>query len=139
MAGKGVKVNYRCANPAVIRAPKVLTDDVRYELTLTDEAINFMSKGSVAMASDEITITAGPDGTFFEITDINGDVFSYTFPSNAIDITSTKDAEFSHTFPLKTLLPLLKAAGSDTVHLTDKNGMMKMVVEGFDVYVFPRS
>lgn len=138
-AAKGIKVDYRCANPAVIRAPKELVDPIRYELNITPGAINYMARGVTAMGSDEINIISDPDGLRFEISDVNGDVLAFEFDEEAIDLSSTKPAVFEHTYPLKTLLPLLKAMDHSTCFITEDYGQLRVAVEGLDMYIFPRT
>lgn len=138
-AAKGIKVDYRCANPAVIRAPKELVDSTKYEIVISPAAINYMARGMTAMSSDEIKIICDEDNTRFEIADVNGDVLTYEFDTTAVDITSSKPAEFEHTYPLKTLLPLLKAMDHETCYITKDHGMIRMSVEGLDMYIFPRT
>jgi hypothetical protein len=138
-AAKGIKVDYRCANPAVIRAPRELVDPIRYELDIPAAAINYMARGVAAMGSDEIKIISDPDGLRFEITDVNGDVLAFEFDEEATDLTTSKPAVFEHTYPLKTLLPLLKAMDQSTCFITEHHGQLRLAVEGLDMYIFPRT
>jgi len=39
MTGKGFKVDYRCANPKTIRAPKAIADELVREIQLTPQAV----------------------------------------------------------------------------------------------------
>lgn len=138
-SSKGMKVDYRCANPAIIRGPKQFVDTITYSIDIPTDAIQYMTKGMAAMSSDEIRLTSSDDGTQFTITDVNGDVFTYTFNDTAKNISDNSIAEFDHTYSLKTLLPLLKAMNNSTCFITQDNGMILITIEGIDLYVFPRT
>lgn len=139
MSAKGIKIDYRCANPAVIRAPRERADQIKFEINIDADAINYMSRGVTAMGSDEVRIVSDDNGTRFEMSDINGDVMVYQFKQNATDLSGEEDAIFDSTYPVKSILPLLKAATSSDCYITEPSGMLMMNVEGFDMYVFPRN
>ena len=140
MSAKGIKIDYRCANPAVIRAPRERADTVKYEINIDADAINYMTRGVAAMGCDEVRIISDDDGTRFEMSDVNGDVMSYQFKTSAIDIVNDDEAAIiDSTYPVKSIIPLLKAATSEQCYITEPSGMLMMNVEGFDMYVFPRN
>jgi hypothetical protein len=141
MKGKGIKIDYRCANPATIQAPKVINDKLKYKVEMNPEAVLLMSKGQSAMSSDEVTLTSDKDGVRFEMTDINGDAFTYKFANNVTVVDKTtngKDVNFTHKYPLKVILPLFKVSSDAPFFMTTK-GMLKVVVNGLDMYVLPRA
>lgn len=139
MKGKGIKIDYRCANPAVIRAPKRLQDTLKYQINMTPDVLFFMTKGQQAMGSDEVKIVCKDSSVSFEISDINGDAMTYEFPAEAVMLDGSDDTSFSHTYPLKTILPLFKACPDEPFCITTPTGMLKLQVDGFDVYIMPRS
>ena len=141
MKSKGIKIDYRCANPATIQAPKQINDTVTFKVPMNPEAVLLMSKGQSAMSSDEVSLVCDEDGVRFEMTDINGDAFTHHFAEEVsiVDKKSKgKDTNFVHKYPLKVVLPLLKAA-SDTPFYMTSRGMLKIVVNGLDLFVLPRA
>ncbi|KKM05981.1 hypothetical protein LCGC14_1748570, partial [marine sediment metagenome] len=56
MTGKGFKVDYRCANPKTIAAPKKINDEMMYQITLTPQAVYMLQKGQSAMGSDVVSL-----------------------------------------------------------------------------------
>lgn len=141
MQGKGTKIDYRCANPATIQAPKVINDAVKFKVQMNPEAVLLMSKGQGAMTADEVSLISDKDGVHFEMTDINGDAFTYKFAdkvSLADPKANGKDTNFIHKYPLKVILPLFKTS-SDTPFFVTARGMLKIVVNGLDMYVLPRA
>jgi len=141
MKGKGIKIDYRCANPATIQAPKLINDKIKYKVQINPEAVLLMSKGQSAMSSDDVTLTSDKDGVVFEMTDINGDAFTYKFADKVTLVDKAangKDVNFIHKYPLKVLLPLFKVS-SDAPFFVTTRGMLKVVVNGLDLYVLPRA
>ncbi len=140
MKGKGVKIDYRCANPATIAAPKTLNDTVKYRITLTPEAVLLMSKGASAMKADEIEFVGDPvDGVSFKMEDINKDTFVHTFASSyTLEGATGMPSKFAHRYPVKHLLTLFKQCPDGDFFLTSK-GMIKVVVNKLDLYIPPRT
>jgi hypothetical protein len=140
MKGKGIKIDYRCANPATIQAPKVINDKAKYKVDMNPEAVLMMSKGQSAMTADEVTLVADEKGVHFEMTDINGDAFTYKFAEKVtpVDKKDGKDTNFTHKYPLKVILPLFKTSSDAPFHVTAR-GMLRIVVNGLVMYVIPRA
>lgn len=141
MKAKGIKIDYRCANPATIQAPKLINDQIKYSVMMNPEAVLLMSKSQGAMNSDEVSLVSTDDGVYFEMSDINGDVLTYKF-ANKVDIEAAKvdpkDIKFNHRYPLKVLLPLFKVSANSPFFVTSR-GMLKVVVNGLDMYILPRA
>ena len=140
MKGKGMKIDYRCANPATIQAPKQINDTLKYQIQMNNDVVSLMAKGQTAMNSDDVSIISNKDGVSFEITDINSDAMNYKF-SDGVDLVDVKadqdDTEFSFKYPLKVILPLFKAAPSAPFFISTK-GMLKIIVNELDMFVLPR-
>lgn len=143
MKAKGIKVDYRCANPTLIKAPRQLADTISYQVQLDPEVVLMMQKGQSAMSTDEIKFvgTTQDDESVsvsFEMSDINADKMSYQFANTAIRLDDDAPVGFSHTYALKTLLPLFKINPTGHFSLTTQ-GILKIVINGLDVYVMPRT
>jgi hypothetical protein len=141
MKGKGIQIDYRCANPQTIQAPKTINDAVKYKVAMNPEAVLLMSKGQTAMTADEVSLISDKEGVHFEMTDINGDAFTHAF-ADKVTLVDKKakgdDTNFTHKYPLKVLLPLFKVSSDMPFHITSR-GMLKIVVNGLDMYVLPRA
>lgn len=139
MKADGMKIDYRCANPATIAAPKALNDAVKYKVKMTAEAVLNIQKGQSAMGADELTFVGNSDGVSFEMSDINSDKLEYKFADKVETVDGTEgEAKFIHKYPIKTLFPLFKANPDGYFYLTTR-GMMKVVVNNLDIYVLPRT
>ncbi len=129
MKAKGTKIDYRCASPATIQAPRIINDELIEEIQAGFESIVILQKSVAAMGNAElVTIVGDKRGVSFELEDINGDVFDHTFGK-------VTDHQFSHKYPVKTLLALLK---ENQTFMVGKKGMIKFDVNGIGVYVLPK-
>lgn len=138
MRGKGVKVDYRCANPQTIQAPRQINDQMKFRVPLTPEAVVLLQKGQGAMGADTVSIISSPDGVAFELADINNDVFAHTFAqSDDVECIEGGKPNFAHRYPVKTLLAMFKTNAEGDFFVGGK-GMLKFVVNGLDVYVLPQ-
>jgi hypothetical protein len=139
MKAKSVKIDYRCANPLTIQAPKTLNDAAKYRIAMTPQAVSMMKRGQTAMSSDEIKFIGGPDGVLLEMSDVNSDALTFKF-ADKIEVLDDEGTEpnFQHKYPIKTLLPLFSADPDVRFCITGR-GMIKIVVNNLDVYVVPRA
>lgn len=136
MKGKGIKIDYRCANPQTIRVPTAFHDHAVYRVKITPEAIALILKGQSAMSTDEVTFVGTDDGVSFEMSDINSDTLAYHFADD-IETIGDNVSTFKHRYPSKTLHTLFKANTDGYFQITSK-GMMKIIVNNLDVYVLAR-
>jgi hypothetical protein len=136
MRSKGIKVDYRCANPATIQAPRQINDTMKYRVPLTAEAVMLLQKGQSAMGADTVSIISNDNGVSFELADINNDVFSHVFTQNVESLDNGKTT-FAHRYPVKTLLSMFKSNAEGDFYVGGK-GMLKFMVNGLDVYVIPQ-
>jgi hypothetical protein len=139
MKGKGVKVDYRCANPLTVQAPKNLRDQIVYRLHINTDVIQMIQKGQVAMSTDDITIICIDGGVSFTMTDINGDTLSYQFGDSVELVTSDVDTstDFSYTYPIKLVHSLFKHNTNQVFDITTK-GMIKITVNQLDFYILAK-
>jgi hypothetical protein len=140
MKGKGIKIDYRCANPATIRAPKGLNDAVKFRARMLPEAVLHMHKGVAAMQTDEVTLFGSKDAVSFEMMDINGDKLTYKFGDSVDNVQpgDTAEPKFSHRYPIKILQTLFKTNPDGNFFITSR-GMLKVTINTLDVYVLPRT
>lgn len=133
---KGIKVDYRCANPQTIKAPRQVNDQMKYEVQLNTEAVNVLQKGSVAMGADTMSIISN-NGVSFELSDINNDVFKHTFTEKVKTLDGSDDTSFAHRYSVKTLLALFKQNPENTFQIGQK-GILRFTLNGLTIFVLPR-
>lgn len=141
MKSKGIKIDYRCANPATIRAPKSLNGDApKYQGTMYANIVKYLSKAASAMESDEVLIVGDENGVNIEVTDINGDKLSYQCSDAPTYIGDGEDpgVKFAHRYPTKLIQTLFKN-NIEGRYIISTRGMIRVAINGLDVSVLPRS
>ncbi len=139
MKGKGIKIDYRCANPSSIRAPKIIHDTMKYRVDLNSDAVLLLQKGQAAMGAPEtVAIISNKDGVAFELVDVNShDVFSHTFTDKVHALNGSTKMTFAHRYPVKVLLTLFKHDSEGSFDIGEK-GILHIDVNGLGVYVLPQ-
>jgi len=135
MKGKGMKIDYRCANPTAIKAPKQINDTMKYRITVTPEAVSNLQKAQSAMKAETVSIISD-GGVSFELSDLNNDVFKYAFADKA-EVISDGNGKFAHRYPVKTLLPLFKQNATGHFEIGAK-GVAVFLLNGLKVFVLPQ-
>lgn len=136
ITAKGVKVDFRCANPAAIKAPKSVNDTLKCLVPLDADAVVLLQKAQSAMSADTVTIISNKDGVSFEMYDVNSDKFTHTF-SAKVEPLDGGDTDFVHTYPLKIVLPLFKENAGGTFAIGEK-GIMNIENNNLNLYVLPQ-
>lgn len=135
MKAKGMKIDYRCANPAAIKAPKQVNDVLKYRVTVPTEVIVNLHKAHSAMKSEIVSVISDV-GVSFELSDLNNDVFKYQF-ADKVDVLTDGNGKFAHRYPVKTLLPLLKQNTTGFFEIGAK-GIAAFQLNGLKVFVLPQ-
>lgn len=137
MKAKGTKVDYRCANPATIRAPRIINDELSARVEITPEAVKMLQKGASAMGAELVEFRSDAEGVSFALVDANSDTFEHSFADAASPLSKDSDGSFTHKYPVKTLLSLFKD-GSVTHFDVGAKGTMLVKVNDLGVYVIPK-
>lgn len=140
MKARGVKIDYRCANPATIRAPKGFNDVVKYRAQMHPDAVAHLQKAATAMESDELLLVGNDTSVSFEVADVNGDKMTLVFGDTVDNMVSDDESPvyFAHKYPIKTLQRLFKHNPDGYFYVTSR-GMLKIIVNELDVYILPRT
>lgn len=144
MKGKGIKVDYRCANiDTMSKIPKQSADVLKYRVDIDADTVSLLQKAQSAMPQqdtvDVVTIVSKDDGVFFELSDVTGDVFSLKFAEGATSlIPDDKDTRFVYRYPIKTLLVLFKHNPTGVFNVGQR-GILNVEVNNANIYVPPRA
>ena len=136
MKGKGVKIDYRCANPTTIHAPKQIMDTLEYRVQMNADAVMMLQKGQAAMSAETVTIVSNSKGVSFEIVDINNDLFNYTFTDEVENLLEGDNTNFAHRYPIKTLISLFKQNYES--FSIGQRGILNICVHDLNIYVLPQ-
>lgn len=137
MKAKGIKIDYRCANPAKIKAPRQINDTVKIRAHFTPESVVLMQKGQSAMNAENVSLISNSDGVSFELCDVNNDVFKHTFADSAKALQDGGDTKFAHRYPVKIILPLFREYGEGYFEIGQK-GILRFPLNNLTVFVLPR-
>lgn len=137
MKAKGTKIDYRCANPTTIRAPRVINDELSARVDVTADAVQMLQKGAAAMGSDLVQFHSDKDGVRFELIDTNNDTFDHLFAEKATPLSKESEGYFTHKYPVKTLLALFKDDSVDHFSVGSK-GTLLVKINDLGVYVLPK-
>lgn len=135
MKAKGMKIDYRCANPSAIPAPKQVNDVLKYRVVLTSDAVSNLQKAHSAMKAESVTIVSD-SGVSFELSDLNNDVFKYNF-ADSVEVLTAGDGKFAHRYPVKTILSLFKQNANGHFEIGAK-GIASFQLNGLKVFVLPQ-
>lgn len=134
-SSKGMKIEYRCASPKTIKAPKQRAGTPQFSIDINPDMIELIRKGKVAMKSKFVSIVGNDDGAFIEISDDNSDIFSYKF-AEFVNTTGV-EPDFSYKYEIDQLLPVLKTNPTGTISLTAR-GSLVFEVNGIDICLMAR-
>lgn len=137
MTSKGSKIDFRCANPNLLRIPKSLNDVKTHTVKMNSDAVDVLSRGQAAMSSDEVALSYKDGAITFEFKDVNGDLFTHDVTTDVRTIGSEASAQFYYKYPIKTLLPLFKRNPDGYFNMSSK-GVLYIMVNGITVVVLPR-
>ena len=139
MKAKGFKVDFRCANPQTIQAPKAYKGDKMFDFSVSPTIIDILTKGASAMKSDTVLLK-GKDGIVeFEIEDINGDIFAYSMSDNLLVSSDSLQTGFSYRYPIKSLTQILKQDKPNIDISISSKGILNLQSSDLDLYLFPRT
>ena len=137
MSGLNTTIDYRCANPSIIKAPKSRSDKNRFLLGMTENAFAMMVKGKSAMDSDFVTIKGNTKGVQLLVTDDNGDSLKYKFGDDIVCLFPGEEfPTFSFNYPIEKLIPLFKPNPDTGFHITEKGFLVGSLHE-LDIYIAP--
>lgn len=147
LTSANTSVQYRCASVEAIKSvPKAINDKLHWLVEIPGKTVGLASMAISAMSADNLIITAKKDGSvYFEAIDTNNDVFSTKFADEASWIPEEDEEpaskSFSYNYPVKTVLPLFKAAsnnGANAVNvMIGEKGILTVIVNGYDFFVVP--
>jgi hypothetical protein len=137
MSSNDTKIDYRCANPDTIKAPKQINDTIIYRVQYNTEAVDVLQKGQAAMGTDSVSVVGSDGGVAFELQDASEDIMSHTFAPESISLGESSNGSFVHKYPVKTLLALFKQNPDGSFEIGEK-GILRIAVNGLNIYVLPQ-
>lgn len=136
-------LEFKCTDPAQIRAPKAFNDPDAFEFVFTAYDIDLMVRAKAAMQADRVTFSS-KDGTSvqYSISATEGDTLVHELESD-LD-SKTPSTTFAVSYKPKILFPVLKSVLADAKEapvsvLLTKRGILKLEINGIPSYIFPEA
>ncbi len=111
LSGAGAKVEFRCAAPSIIRAPKAINDPPSWRVEVSKEQAEMIVSAVRVMNAKTLVVAKKGSQLLFECSDTNNDVFSISLETPAEWVNEQKDTPepaFAYYYPANILLSLLK-------------------------------
>lgn len=132
----GTKIDFKCASPAKVAAPRKFKDQPAFSMTMDQGTIDILKQSENAMKTDTLTIISNNELVCIEMNDVNNDVFRHQIDS---EVTSLNEESilFAHRYPSKLLISLLRHTGETPIEICSQ-GSLKININGFDIFVLPK-
>jgi hypothetical protein len=140
LTSSNAKVQCRCASVESVKGvPKAINDKYVWTVTVPYATVPVVLQAASAMGAENAIIVAKNDGVSFEFVDSNQDVFSTKFAEEAA-CDENQASSFVFNYPVKSFLPLLKAATNGNTDVTlniGERGILSITVNGYAFMVLP--
>jgi hypothetical protein len=139
---KNVKssVDFKCADPLMIKAKKVFKDNLIYEFDLNEDTIELMIKSNSAMQTDKIKLILDDGKVFFNINDIEGDSLKHLVTETVV-LSDPDKTSFLVNLKNKITLPLFKLALKENdkinIKISEIRNVLNFRLNGLNVYAMP--
>jgi hypothetical protein len=139
LSGGNTKTSFKCASSETIKGiPKGINDTWTVAFDVSKANLDFVTRAVSAMSSETITLTCKDKKTVeVELFDINKDAFSSTLATTVNSLSDTA-VSFAYNYPAKTLLPLLKKIGGDSLtFVIGEKGILQVFMNGHAIMILP--
>lgn len=132
-------IDFKCADPAYVKAPKAFNDPDCFTFTVTKEDVEVMLSAKSVMQADKVTLTSNAEGKVsFIVTASEGDKLVHEIESD-LDTECDGSDSFTVTYKTKILFPALREILTDTdstgITIT-RRGVMKIELNEIPSYIF---
>lgn len=132
--GDNIKVEYRCANPMTIVAPKDLTEKLPHHfIRMTTQSLQAIKKGAQAMETDMLKLVAENGALKFILSDNNGDLMEYQM-GTSVDVND-KPSDFEFKYNTKKVLQIFNTV-PDTEFWITSRGALRVPLNNLDVFLW---
>lgn len=134
---KKAVIEYRTANANRLKVPSVPKDGDLYQISITDDLKNTLTKGKSAMKSDIITLICNDNRLSYKIADETNDTLLYA-AENVVNMSDDEyPANFVNVYSIKALLYAFN--NCDEVVGIDKKGILRFTIKNLNIYLLPNT
>ena len=133
---KKTVIEYRTANANRFKVPSVPKDGDLYQISITEDLKNTLTKGKAAMKSDIITLLCNDNKLSYKIADETSDTLLYN-AEYVVNMTDDEEpANFVNVYSIKALLYAFNSC--DEVVGIDKKGILRFNINNSNIYLLPK-
>lgn len=132
---KRTRFSFKCKSAAMIKTNKKLKDAVAYSFDLNADAIKFMNSGTAAMKNKSVQFKLVDGEVLIRLFDTEGDSLEHVVTDKVKVHEEDGTGEFSHTYDIPKLAPLLNAHKENTTVNITTRGIMNLSSDGFNIYL----
>lgn len=132
-------VEYRCAAPLTVKAPKNTKDPVAFSFYMDEDSVNMLVKSNVVMRTETVLLSSKKNKVTFKLCDENSNVLEHriTKDLNIIDEDDFGDS-FMFEYKARNILPILKYLAKQyeefEINITTR-GLLQVNVNDLMIYI----
>lgn len=132
---KKTVIEYRTAKADRLKVPSVPKNGDLYQMSVTEDLKNTLTKGKSAMKSDIITLLCNDNRLSYKIADETSDTLLYNADC-VVNMLDEEPANFVNVYSIKALLYALN--NCEEVFGIDKRGILRFNINNFNIYLLPK-
>jgi hypothetical protein len=133
---KKTVIEYRTAKADRLKVPSVPKNGDLYQMSITDDLKNILTKGKSAMKSDIITLLCDDNRLSYKIADETSDTLLYNAEYVVNMVDDDEPANFVNVYSIKALLYAFN--NCEDVFGIDKRGILRFNIHNFNIYLLPK-
>lgn len=139
------KVEYKCGDPTLIKAPKGLADEEQFTCSLTRDDIKFIKSANSAMGADKLIFSTPKDNDSFVISIPNKEDEKVVHETDGVVGYLADTTTFSFAYDSKILImainsmeKILRKESLDSLDMKiTRRGVLTFPVKGITTYIIP--
>lgn len=135
LKSKRTKVEFNCAKPELIKAPKRLADKKIAAFTITPSTLATLKRAASAMGSTLLSFSIDETSVVVRLKDDGGDIFEHTIDDSSIETTEFYEQPGTFVYNIKNFLQTLKDTGENGKVEVTVRGFLACKYDGFTVYL----
>lgn len=133
-------VEFKCADPAYVKAPKAFNDPDSFTFTVVPEDVEVMLSAKSVMQTEKITFIGKDDGAVsITASASEGDKMVHEIGSKFEALNDANDS-FTYSYKTKILFPVLKellSSAEEEVITISRRGIIKVYINDIPAFIFP--
>lgn len=137
LRGKGVKIDYRCANPKLIETPASINDKLYTRISHDGSLLTTISKALIAVPSDAVEFVSDGGSVQVTLRDITSDALTMDVECTIEPLARLSTGAFSGAYPAKSLTTLMKQADEHELFFCSPTGSVAVMKNNLMIHLLP--